>query len=77
MKVAIVGAVCVGLEAAIIAARCEIVEPYTIVDKYAIAIEAREPYIDFDDYAEQTAPSGRTGKQHNLILAMNKKGRKW
>lgn len=80
MRVAIIGACCVGLEAAIIAARCQIVEPYTIVDRYAISCKNNNfdyNIIEDEDYAEQTPPSGRSGKSHNLILSMNKKGRKW
>ena len=80
MKVAIINACCVGLEAVIIAARCQIVEPYTIVDSYAISCKNNNfdyNIIEDEDYAEQTPPSGRSGKSHNLILSMNKKGRKW
>ncbi len=32
--------------------------------------------IDYE-YSEHTAPNGRSAKNHNLILAMNKKGKKW
>ncbi len=80
MKVVIVGATCVGLEAAIIAARCQVVavDNNIFIDRYAIKIGNRyEETLSIlnEDYAKQTAPNGRTAKSHNLILSMNKKKR--
>ena len=91
MRVVIMGGANIGLEAAIIAARGQIVcGNELLVDNgggKTFAMYQRDlsikrdldmfNYRNCDEYAEQTAPNGRSGKAHNLILAMNKKGKRF
>ena len=84
MRVVIIGcgSATIGLEAAIVAAQCQVVTAVNspFIDRYAVSCRNHEQEymcIRNEDYAEQTAPNGRSGKAHNIILNMNKKGRKW
>jgi hypothetical protein len=76
------GSATIGLKAAMIATQCQVVtvDNNTFIDRYATVIGNRyEEILSVinEDYGEQTPPSGRSEKAHNIILSMNKKGRKW